>query len=954
MTQSPIFPAAPMSSGGKKVYCFGPFRLDPERRELLEDGQPLHLRARELDILVYLVERAGDFVTKEELTEKVWAVNFVSDANIRVQIAALRRVLGDGRDNARYIISAAGRGYSFCAPLTPDEIAPAPPGRLNRSAAPADLRYNLPIRLKPTLGRGEASHRLVSHLPHQRLVTIVGAGGIGKTTLALTAAEGLIDAYDDGVRFVDLASLSDPHLIVSAMASTLGMAPLSASPEDELVKFLEDKQILFILDNCEHLVEAAAELVESVLTRTRDVHFMATSREPLRADGEWLFRLGPLDLPPKKASLTASEAIAYPAVKLFVERARLSDSLFELLDADAATVAELCRRLDGNPLAVELAAARVGLFGIQGLASQLDESFNTLTQGRRTALPRHQTLRATLDWSYEILSPAEQTLLNRLSIFRGEFTLASCHAVAAANPAGEAEVFEGLAGLTAKSLVNVDVTQQPARYRMLFLTRDYAFEKLMASGELDAVARRHALNYLDLLRPADALTDTGSAGWIDDIRTAIDWAFSPAGDLLLGIELTRASIGLASRLSFLPEYGRRVDHALQRMSELSPPQPLLQLRLLIERISILMHTVGDYAEISVRADAALKLARDIHEATGDTKALYEVVALQFGVKFGAGDSPGLLAVAQMARDLTPDADDHPEKGIMAMRMTAQARHFVGDHRQSLAVAQTVINLPEDVLRQRSYTAGDRHNPAITLRIFQARSQWMLGRPDLASDIAQTALDMAQGEGQLQCYVLGMAVIPVCLWRGDYVGAKANIARLFEISQEYGLGYWTNWARNFRTVMSICENDLSGDENALDLFRDTLQDAVQRDQIATFHESLAGPELLDRVDAGLADWVAPEILRARADRDLAAGLATPDDTEALLVRSLDMARDQHAISWQIRTATSLGRLWGYQGRVDDARSLLTGTLRQMSEGFSDSDYIAAEALLTDLSDRVAHT
>ena len=943
MTQGPLNAAG-------KVYCFGPFRLDVERRELLQDGQPVHLRAREFDILLYLVERPGAFVTKEELTEKVWAVTFVSDANIRVQIAALRRVLGDGRDNSRYIISAAGRGYSFCAPLLADTAVT--PGRLTRAAGTSDLRYNLPIRLKPTLGRGEASHRLISHLPYQRLVTIVGAGGIGKTTLALTAAEGLIDAYDDGVRFVDLASLSDPALIVGTMAATVGLTALSPEPEDELVKCLEDKQLLFIVDNCEHLIEAVASLVENILTRTRDVHFLATSREPLRADGEWLFRLGPLDVPPRTATLTAAEAIAYPAVKLFVERARLGDSLFEFLDADALTVAELCRRLDGNPLAVELAAARVGLFGIQGLAAQLDESFNTLTQGRRTALPRHQTLRATLDWSYEILSPSEQALLYRLSIFRGEFTLTTARAVASTDPADEIDVFEGLAGLTAKSLINVDVMHQPARYRMLFLTRDYAFEKLAQSGEFNAVASRHALKYLELLRSIEASDkDAAGAGWIDDIRTAIDWAFSPAGDILLGMKLISASIELGTRLSLFAEYGQRVKQALERMPELVPPEPMLEMRLLIEQTHIILHTVGDYALMQVPSTRALKLAEDIYNRTGDSTPLFEVLAVRFGIAFGSGDSPSLLSIAQKAFELSPYGGDQNDADVTTNRMLAQACHFVGDHRRSMSVAQKVMDMPEAIIRTRNYMAGDRHNPFITMRIFQARCYWIVGQPDLASAVAREAAQLSESQGVQLCYALGMAVIPVALWRGNYIEAKAGIARLFDVSQECGLGYWTNWARTFQTVMGICENDAIDVEDPLELFEKITQDTIQRDQLATFHDSLATPASLDRVEAGLVGWNAPEVLRATAERRLAAGGATPAEAEALLLRSLDMARQQQALSWQVRTVTSLGRLWGYQGRVKDAQILLSDTLKQVSEGFGDSDYIAAEALLADLAQRM---
>lgn len=930
-------------------YYFGTFRLDPDRRELLQDGQPLHLRAREFDILLFLVENAGQFVTKDQLIERVWPTTTVSDANIRVQIAALRRVLGDGRDGARYILNAAGRGYSFCCPL---ESPPAATGqaRPTRAGSPGDIRYNLPVRLKPTLGRGEASNRLISHLPHHRLVTIVGPGGIGKTTLALTVADELIDAYDDGVRFVDLAGLSDPDLVPAAMASTVGPMK-TANPEEELIKVLEDKQILFVLDNCEHLIEAVATLVERVLTRTRDIHFLATSREPLRTDGEWLFRLGPLDIPPRKTDLTAVEALAYPTVKLFVERARLSDSQFELSDADAASVAELCRRLDGNPLAVELAAARVGLFGIPGLAAQLEESFGMLTQGRRTALPRHQTLRATLDWSYEILSPDEQALLYRLSVFRGEFTLATARAVAGQGAGAEHEIIEGLAELTAKSLINVDVSQQPARYRMLFITRDYALQKLGDSGERTEISRRHAQAYLDLLTTTDEAGKHAYApAWIEDVRAAIDWAFSPEGDAPLGMRLTHSSSDFGAKLSLLPEYARRIDKALDRIAELDPPQPYIELRLLIERTSIVTHMQGDRALLHHLADRAVKIAQTIFDTTDDRTGFDDLLALRFGLAFGEGDYPRLLAIAEEIRDLHAADGESSPMLITIVRMLGQSAFFMGDHLASVINLQKVLTLPERLVRNRKYLPGDRIDPLVTVRIFLARNYWILGEPEKASQIAEEAFAMSGNNGLMNCYVLGMGSIPVALWRGDLPVAGAYIKRMYDLAQRHGLTYWADWAVNFQSILATVHNDyVAGDEPAKP-FHDLDLEPLQLDQAATFHSSLAGSKVLERVEAGLVAWNAPEILRAHGETLLAAGLAPPEKAEALFIRSLETARHSKAVSWQLRTATSLARLWGYQGRATEARTLLADTLALFSEGFGDSDFIAGEALLKDLSQR----
>ncbi len=929
-------------------YYFGTFELDPKRRELLQDGQALHLRTREFDILLFLIENAGQFVTKDKLIERVWPMTTVSESNIRVQIAALRRVLGDGRDGVRFILSAAGRGYSFCCPLGPSPLGEAQPRPIH--SVLSDVRHNLPIRIKVTVGRGEVTNRIISHLLHHRLVTIVGPGGIGKTTLALTIAEQLVDAYDDGVRFVDLAGLSDPDLVPSAMASTVGPMK-TADPEEELIKLLEDKQILFVIDNCEHLVGAVARLVERVLTRARNIHFLATSREPLRIDGEWLSRLGSLDSPPSGANLSVAEAIAYPAVKLFVERARLSDSHFELSDSDAAKVAVLCRRLDGNPLAIELAAARVGLFGVPGLVAQLEESFSLLTQGRRTALPRHQTLRATLDWSYDLLSSHEQALLYQLAIFRGEFTLAMARAVVGSTSGFGHEIIEDLAELAAKSLVNADVSRHPAHYRMLFITRDYALQKLRESGKLAAVSRRHAQAYVDLLTTTvGAEKDSYAVAWIEDIRAAIDWAFSGEGDLLLGMQLTRSSSDFGAKLSLLPEYARRIDKALGRIAELDPPQPYIELRLLVERWHIAAHMQGNKDLLQGLADRAQALADGLFAETGDATALEDILVVRFSLAFGAGNYPETLKIAQEARNILGRNDEASGIKVTIERFSAQAHFFSGEHLKSVADIHKVLSLPLDLIKNRKIIAGDRINPEVTVRIFLARNQWILGETEKASQTANEAFMMSETNGLTNCYVLGMATIPVALWRGDLALARANIKLMLDLAQRHGLGYWARWALNFRSIVAAMGTDYAEGDELAEPFHKLDLDALQLDQAGTFHDSLCGPAVLKRVEEGLVAWNAPEIWRVHGEALLAAGMAAPDTAEALFVRSLETARQRQALSWQLRTATSLARLWGYQGRVAAAQTLLDETLAQFTEGFSDGDFIAGEALMKDLEQR----
>ncbi|MBV8401748.1 MAG: hypothetical protein JOZ17_23950 [Acetobacteraceae bacterium] len=337
------------------------------------------------------------------------------------------------------------------------------------------------------------------------MVTIVGPAGIGKTTVGLAAAETHIAAYAHGVCFVDLAPLADPQFVSSAVASALGVTTQSENVPSGLAAHLRDKQILIVLDSCEHVIDAAASLAEQIIGSATGVHMLATSREPLRAKAERVHRLPPLASPPPSApGLTAAEALAFPAVQLFVERASESLENFELSEADAPVVADICRRLEGIALAIELAATLADSLGLGELSALLDDRFRLLKQGRRTALSRHRTLTAALDWSYEFLPETERTILRRLSVFAGAFTLDSATAVIAGSRIPGPEAVESLANLVAKSLVSADVSGAVAQYRLLDTTRAYALQKLAESGELEALERGHAEHHRNLFEQAEA------------------------------------------------------------------------------------------------------------------------------------------------------------------------------------------------------------------------------------------------------------------------------------------------------------------------------------------------------------------------------------------------------------------------------------------------------------------
>src|SRR5438477_3730505 len=398
----PITTEPSATADGEHIFAFGPFRLLAAQRLLLEGDTPVRLGSRAFDILAALVERSGEVVAKEELIARAWPQTFVEEANLKMQVSALRRALGDGQGGHRYVATVPGRGYNFIAPVHHEEPArPALPPAVGSASV-----HNLPLAMTRMIGREEAVATLVSRLSRQRLVTVVGPGGIGKTTVALAVAERMIADYEDGVWLVDLAPLSDPRLVPSAVATVLGLEVRTDNLLPGLIAALRDRRMLLLLDNCEHVIDAAASLAAAVLTGVPRVNILATSREPLRVAGEREHRLGPLGSPPTSSGLTAAEAAAFPAVQRFVERCTVILEDFALTDANAPPVVEICRRLDGLPLAIEFAAPRVEVLGVEGLAAGLDHSLPLLRARRRTAMPRHQTMRAVVDWSYGLLSGA--------------------------------------------------------------------------------------------------------------------------------------------------------------------------------------------------------------------------------------------------------------------------------------------------------------------------------------------------------------------------------------------------------------------------------------------------------------------------------------------------------------------------------------------------------------------
>jgi len=470
-----------------EVYSFGPFHLLPAQQILLNGDVRVRLGGRALQILVILVERAGELVPKEELITRVWPNTCVEESNLKVQIAALRKVLGSRAESRQFIATSNGRGYCFVAAV---ERAGA---QIHWSAgSPLERRasHNLPALPYRVLGRESALEALAEQLTQHRLVTLAGPGGIGKTTVAVALAQRLLETYPDGIGFLDLASVGDPHQIPGVFASAFAIGVSDSEPASRWLRSLRDRQILVVLDNCEHFVTAIATFATQLIGAIPCAHVLVTSRECLRTPGERVHRLAPLEVPPVDLALAATEAMTYSAVELFVERATASVEQFKLTDAETPAVAEICRKLDGLPLAIELAATRMDAFCPEELLGLLQGRRDILTQGVRHASSRQRSLAATLEWSYELLSASEKTLLLHFSMFDRAFSMESARGLAAQAGIPEPAFVETLASLVAKSLVCAERFAGKTRYRLLNTTRAYAFEKLASEGMLDTVVRQ--------------------------------------------------------------------------------------------------------------------------------------------------------------------------------------------------------------------------------------------------------------------------------------------------------------------------------------------------------------------------------------------------------------------------------------------------------------------------------
>jgi predicted ATPase/DNA-binding winged helix-turn-helix (wHTH) protein len=939
--------------------AFGRFQVLPHRRELLADGRPIKLGGRGFDVLMALIEARGAVIGKDTLMARVWPDRVVEENNLQAHISALRAAFGAERALIRTV---SGRGYQFTGEIR--FLSASPDERVDAGAAMPGavlVPTNLPEPVSELVGREDDLREILSLAAAHRLVTLTGAGGIGKTRLALAVAHRLLPEFADGVWLAEFSPLVDPDLVPATVAAAfrleLGTGEVSAQ---RVAQALADRRLLLVLDTCEHVIAAAAAMVETVLWAGSAVRIIATSREPLRAEGEQIYPVPPLAVP----AADGDDPWRYAAVQLFVVRSRASGPHVSGDRDVAAVIGAICRRLDGIPLAIELAAARTAALGIEEVAARLDDRFRLLTSGRRTALPRHQTLRATLDWSYELLAEPERVVLRRLAVFAGAFSLEAASAVVASAEVTPSEVVDGLANLVAKSLVAAEVDSTIARYRLLDTTRAYAIEKLDESGERDRLARRHAEYYRDVferaeteseIRPrAEWLADYGRL--IDNLRAALDWAFSPGGDASIGMALTAAAVPLWMHLSLMDECRTRVERALATIKGEEELDVRREMKLHAALGASLLYTIGEVPDTGAAWTSALEIAESLDDAEYRLRSLWGL----WYFHSSSGRRRVALALAQSFCTLAANRPD-PNDRLIGERMLGVTQHYLGD----LPSARRHI---ERVLA--GYVTSDyRHiirfqlDLRVTARVFLARILWLQGFPEQATRAAESSIEDARVANHVTslCHALALAACPIALLVGDLAAAEHYAGMLLDHSTKHALARWHAFGRSHQGALAIKRGDLNTGLRLVRAGFDEFGEANTDLRLQTFlmAEALgAAGQIADglaAVDQALAwserteeRWPIAEFLRVKGELLLLQGTQDAVATaEGHFRQALDWARRQGALSWELRAATSLALLLRDQGRSADALALLQPVYDRFTEGFDTADLKTAKALLDTL-------
>jgi predicted ATPase/DNA-binding winged helix-turn-helix (wHTH) protein len=933
-----------------EVFSFGPFRIVPKARLLERDGNPTSLGSRAFDLLCLLISRPGEVVSKGDLMARAWPGLTVDESSLRFHITQLRRVLSNGKDGESYVDNVPGRGYCFVAPVVCDGSMPHQAS--SREPVASQGFQDLPPKPGRLIGRDAALSALAEHLAARRFVTLRGPGGIGKTTLAIALAHQLAGTFRDGVRFVDLGSLKNAHLVATAVTSTLGLVVPVGDPTPRLIEALRDRELLLVLDNCEHVVEAVAGLAENIHRHAPSVSILATSRESLDAASEFVSELAPLEIPPE--GLREGSTIGqYSSSHLFMECAIATGYRGAISDADAKVIARICRKLDGVPLAIELVASRLSAHSLIEIDELIEGRLRLAWRGRRSAPSRHQSLSAALDWSYDFISPNERSLLEYLSVFPGAFTLQGALALAG-NLVGSDAILDSLEQLVAKSLVTSSPRTGQARFRLLETTRAYATEKLAASGAIQAAKLRHAQYVLEALTPRTY--EPGGqrpGGWthrveiLPDARAAVDWVYSDTGVADLRIPLAAVCARLFVELNLLDECRVWAGRAIGALDD-----SLSYHAAKVELLWAFGHAAMFTERNSHQCESALRSGLDLAQAVGDLQNQFRLLSRLHALYRRTGERRRLLEVALLADAVATKLGD-PAAFARAQTYLGIAYHLSGDQQ----LAQEKLQAGE---------AGDAAIPVLPIdhfayprgpRIMSCTNLWLLGFPDQAIDVANRLMDI-RSNPDLAMYCAGLCFAArVFRWVGDLDALEEAADRLADHSRKHGLGPFQNASAALKGELHVARGAVDeGVEllrsslprmlaDRLELYSGAVAIALVEGLAAQGKHTDALVSIQARIDAVAVQgdsWEMPELLRVRGELRARCGdlSGAGQDFRA----ATELAERQSALSWRLRVATSGARLAAPGQPAARAISALRQTLTRFTEGSDTADLRVAREFL----------
>jgi non-specific serine/threonine protein kinase len=607
-----------MTTSPTGAYRFGRFELQPDERRLLVAGTPVRLGRHAFDLLTVLVERSGHLVTKGHLLERVWPKLVVEENTLQAHVSTLRKILG-----AEAIATISGQGYRFTPEVTKVDATETSP-----SAPPI---HNLPQQLTSFVGRENEIAEVKHLLGATRLLTLTGTGGCGKTRLAMQVAADRAEAYPDGLWLVEFAAVADPGLVPQTVGNVLGIKEQPGKDLTQtMTEYLAPRHLLLVLDNAEHVLGACAQLADALLRGCARLVIVITSRERLGIAGELTFRVPSLSVPDPKRDATPEQVLPYESARLFVERARLQRPHFTVTAENAPALASICHRLDGIPLAIELAAPRVRSMSVEEVSRRLDQRFGLLTGGSRTALPRHRTLRSLIDWSYDLLSDAEKAALRRVSVFAGGWTLEAAEHVCIGEGVDARDVLDLLTSLVDKSLLVADERDGATRYGLLETVRHYSLDQLRESGEEAHTRRRHLGYFVTMVETAEApMKGAEQPMWLsrldtehDNVRAALTWACGVDGDVVSGLRLAGAFFPFWLLRSFLADGRKRIGELLAAAPR-GPAADAARAKAL-NAAGVLALRLDDYLEARARFGESLEIRRERGDRRGIAVVLHNI------------------------------------------------------------------------------------------------------------------------------------------------------------------------------------------------------------------------------------------------------------------------------------------------------------------------------------------